>query len=155
MRQFYTVTQKIKDTLIADDFVNTVRLGDPTEVDLKKNEIFPSAHIIPGSVTHNGSTLSMGFDVLVMDIVDVTKDELQEVVDPFHGVDNLQDVWNTQLQVANRLIVEMQRGSLHRDLFQTDTATIAPFKDRFENLLAGWVISLTVTVPNNEICVDG
>lgn len=153
MRQFYTVTQKIKDTLIADANINTVTFGDSIGVDLAKQSIYPLAHIVPGAVSHNGSTMVLSFQVLLMDVVDDTKDDLRNQADPFHGVDNLQDVYNTMLAVANRLITSMQRATLHKDLFQTGDTGLNPFKDRLPNLTAGWVIDLDVTVPNNEICV--
>lgn len=155
MRQFYTVTQKIKDTLISDANVNTVTFGDAIDVDLAKQSIYPLAHVVPGGVSHQGNVMVLDFQVLLMDAVDDTDTDLRDVTDTFHGVDNLQDVYNTQLQVANRLIVEMQRGVLHRDKFQTENTSLSPFKDRLPNLTAGWVIDLSVTVPNDEICVNG
>jgi len=153
MRQFYDVTQKIKDTLIADDNVNTVTLGGQIDVDLAKQSIYPLAHIVPGDVSHQERTMVMSFQVLVMDVVDETKEDLRDQADTFHGIDNLQDVYNTQLAVANRLIGLMQRGDLHRDKYQTGTTSMQPFQDRLPNLTAGWVINLDVTVPNTEICI--
>lgn len=154
MRQFYEVTQKIKDTLIADPNVNTVTFGDSIDVDLAKQSIYPLAHVVPGGVSHQGSTMILSFQVLVMDVVDASVDDIRNNNDVFHGVDNLQDVYNTQLAVANRLISRMQRGDLHRDKFQAGNTSLSPFKDRLPNLTAGWVIDLDVTVPNTEICVE-
>ena len=154
MRQFYEVTQKIKDTLIADPNINTVTFGDSIDVDLAKQSIYPLAHVVPGGVSHQGNTMVLSFQVLVMDVVDSSIDDIRNNNDVFHGVDNLQDVYNTQLAVANRLISRMQRGDLHRDKFQAGNTSLSPFKDRLPNLTAGWVIDLDVTVPNTEICVE-
>lgn len=153
MRQFYTVTQKIKDTLISDANVNTVTFGSLADVDLAKQTIYPLAHIVPGAVSHQENIMVMDVQVFLLDVVDDTDDDLRDVADTFHGLDNLQDVYNTQLQVANRLIARMQRGDLHRDKFQAGNTSLNPFQDRMPNLTAGWVIDLSVTVPNNEICV--
>lgn len=155
MRQFYDVTQKIKDTCIAFSDVNTVTLGDAADVDTAKQSIYPLVHIVPGNVSHEGNTLVMTLTVMFLDIVDFNKDDLRDVLDTFHGTTNLQDVWNTQLANANRLIVEMQRGSLHRERYQVENTTLNPLKDHVENLLAGWVTDLAIRVPNTEICVDG
>ena len=51
MRQFYTVTQKLHDLLIADNNVNVVTIGDVSEADLAKQSIFPLAHIIVGDTS--------------------------------------------------------------------------------------------------------
>lgn len=154
MRQFYTATQKIYELLTADEHVNTVTIGDVTEVDLKKTSIFPLSHIIVGDTALNGSTFTMNFTVICMDIVDFNKDTLRNEADVFYGTDNLQDVWNTQLQVCNRLVENLRRGDAFDTLFQVSgTINATPFKDRFENLLAGWAIDIAITVPNTEICV--
>lgn len=154
MRQFYEVTQKLKDTLISDDDVNVVTLGDTSDYDLDKQTVYPLAHIIPGNVALNGSTVGMDFTIVFMDRPYTSKGDKRDVADPFHGVDDLQDVWNTQMQVANRLTQRMQRGDLFSDLYQLDgTPSVEPFMDRGENVLAGWVLNFTVLAPNNDMCI--
>jgi hypothetical protein len=154
MRQFYTVTQKLHDLLIADNNVNVVTIGDVSDVDLAKQTIFPLSHIIVGDTSLNGSTMSMNFTVICMDIVDINKNSLRDESEPFYGTTDLQDIWNTQLQVCNRLVENLRRGDAFTDNYQlSGTVTATPFKDRYENLLAGWAIDITIDVPNNEICI--
>lgn len=151
MQGFYNVTQKIKDTLALDDFVNTVTYGDIFEIDLNKQDIFPLSHFIVNSATLNGSTWSFNMSLLCMDIVDESK---EDVVDKFLGNDNEQDVLNTQMAVINRLLELLRRGDLHTELYQLDgTPTIESFFDRFENKVAGWTLTFDVLVPNDmTIC---
>ena len=154
MRQFYTVTQTLHDLLIADNNVNVVTIGDISEADLAKQSIFPLSHIIVGDTALNGSTMTLNFTVICMDVVDINKNDLRNESEPFYGMDNLQDIWNTQLQVCNRLVEQLRRGTAFTDNFQlTDVVTATPFQDRFENLLAGWAIDISINVPNNEICI--
>lgn len=153
MRQFYETTQTLKDALIADEFVNTVTLGDTNDVDLAKQSIYPLAHIIPSNVTIENATMVMSFQIVLMDIVSDSPTDLRDVEDTFHGQDDLQDVWNTQLQVANRLVSRLRRGDLFSDLVQTNVGSCAPFKDEYENALAGWVLTFDITVPNKDICI--
>jgi hypothetical protein len=154
MRQFYTVTQKLHDLLIADNNVNVVTIGDVSEVDLAKQTIFPLSHIIVGDTSLNGSTMSMDFTVICMDIVDINKNSLRDEAEPFYGTTDLQDIWNTQLQVCNRLVENLRRGDAFTDNYQlVGSVRATPFKDRYENLLAGWAIDITIDVPNNEICI--
>jgi hypothetical protein len=154
MRQFYTVTEKLKELLYNDVNVNTVTIGDLSEVDLAKQSIFPLSHIVVGQTTMNGSTMDMDFSIICLDLVDQTKEDLRDQVDPFKGVSDLQDIWNTQLQVCNRLVENLRRGDAFSQNYQiTGGVNATPFKDRFENLLAGWAVDITITVPNVEICV--
>jgi len=44
MRQFYDITQKLKDTLEAHSQVNVVTTGDIFDIDLNKQTIFPLSH---------------------------------------------------------------------------------------------------------------
>ena len=135
IRGFYLLTDLIKEQLLSDEDVNTVTFGDITEVDLYKQSIFPLSHLIVNSVTSAENTLSFNISILSMDIVDQSK---EETTDRFVGNNNEQDVFNTQLTVLNKLIQRLRIGTLYRDLYQVvGDVTLEPFKDRFENELAG------------------
>lgn len=151
MKGFYNVTEKIKDTLIAEPFVNTVSFGSIDDIDLNKSTIFPLSHVIVNNTTVGSNTLTFNISVLAMDIVDVSK---EEVTDLFIGNDNEQDVLNTQLAVLNRLVTILKRGDLYSDKFQVEgDVNCEPFVDRFENKLAGWVATIDVVVQNDmTIC---
>ncbi len=151
MTGFYNVTDKIKDTLAAEPFVNTVTYGSLDDVDLNKQTIFPLSHLIVNNCNVANNTLTFNISVLSMDVVDESK---AEVEDEFVGNDNEQDVLNTQLAVLNRLIATLQRGDVYTDKYQVIGAVgCEPFVDRFENKLAGWVATFDVVVENDmTIC---
>ena len=151
IRGFYLLTDLIKEQLLNDEDVNTVTFGDITQVDLYKQSIFPLSHLIVNSVTSGENVLSFNVSILSMDIVDVSK---EETTDRFVGNNNEQDVFNTQLSVLNKLIQKLRIGSLYRDLYQVvGDVTLEPFKDRFDNELAGWTATFDVMIANDiSIC---
>jgi len=151
MRGFYTVTQAIKDQLLADENVNTVTIGDITKIDLGKQSIFPLSHIIVNNVGNEDNILRFSMSVLSMDVVDISK---EEVVDIFIGNNNEQDILNTQLAVLNKLVQVLRGGTIYQNLYQLDgNPSFEPFYDRFENEMAGWALTFDVLVPNDiEIC---
>ena len=152
MKGFYNLTDKLKDTLIAEPFVNTVTFGSLDDVDLNKQTIFPLSHIIVNNTTVGTKTLTFNVTILSMDIVDISKDE---VTDIFVGNDNEQDVLNTQLALQTRVINILQRGDLYTDLYQVQgDVTCEPFVDRFENKLAGWAATFDVVVQNDMTICD-
>ena len=51
MQGFYNLSEKIRQTLQLDDFVNTVTYGDIYDVDLNKQTIFPLSHFMVNSAT--------------------------------------------------------------------------------------------------------
>ena len=151
MKGFYNVTDKLKDTLLAEPFVNTVTFGSLDDVDLNKQTIFPLSHIIVNNTTVGTNTLTFNISILSMDIVDISKDEVEDI---FVGNDNEQDVLNTQLALQTRVLNILQRGDLYTDLYQIEgDVNCEPFVDRFENKLAGWAATFDVVVQNDmTIC---
>jgi hypothetical protein len=152
MTQVYDLLDKIKDELRANHHMNSVSFGDITEVNLNKMDIFPLAHLNISNVVIDSQFMTFTLQILCADIVDYTK----EVVTPdqFYGVDNLQDVLNTQLQVINLIYSKLRRGSLRINKLQVDeTISCQPFKERFENELAGWEAEIDIKMVNDiSIC---
>jgi len=147
MTGFYDLTDKMKSTLIAEPFVNTVSYGSLDDIDLNKQTIFPLSHIIVNNCTVASNLLRFNISILSMDVVDESK---LETTDDFIGNDNEQDVLNTQLAVLNRLIALLQRGTLYTDKYQVEgEVNCEPFVDRFENKLAGWVATFDVIIQND------
>ena len=156
MQGFYNVTTKIREELEKDEFCKTVTYGDIFNVDLKKQTIFPLSHFMVNNATLNGNIWTFSFSLLCMDLVDKVKDYAEGDPDYFEGVENEQDVWNTQLAVANRVLEMLRGGDLYDELFQLDgQPSCQPFVDRFENDLAGWTVDFTIMIPNGmTICAN-
>ena len=148
---YYQITQTIKTNLLTDENVNTVTTGDIFDIDLAKQTIFPLAHIIINSVTIQEQVLQFNITVMCMDIVDVSKDE---TTDNFVGNNNEQDILNTQLAVANKLVGILSKGTLYQDKYQlSGDATCEFFYERFENRLAGVACTFDVLIANDiNVC---
>ena len=157
-RAFYQATEKIKNFLLGLDEVNTVTFGDIRELDLNKQTMFPLAHVMVDNVSLASGTMTFQITVLAMDVVHVNKLEYvttnTEVDNTFYGIDNEQDVLNSQLAVVNLLNQSLTRSQLRTDKFElTGTASCEPFVDRFENKLAGWAYTFSAFVENDiNIC---
>ena len=150
MTAYYDILTTIKAQLDADVFVNTVTQGDIFDVDLSKQTIFPLSHIMVNSVNRESNTLRFSVTVMCMDIVDKSKTETTDI---FRGNDDEQDVLNTQLAVALRMLEIFDRGDKVRTFRIDGDPTIEPFTERFENYLAGWAVTFDILVPNDmTIC---
>jgi hypothetical protein len=112
MRQFYDITKKLKDTLEAHSQVNVVTTGDLFDVDLNKQTIFPLSHIVVNQATFEGQVVRMSVSLVCMDLVDETKENPRDQAEPFYGINNEQDILNTQLAVINDIVQELRRGTL-------------------------------------------
>lgn len=148
---YYEILNAIKDTLKQDSFVNTVSTGSIYDFDLKKQTMFPLSHIIVNNVNYNSNVFTFNISIIFADVVDISK---EEVTDYFIGNDNLHDIHNTQLMVANRFLDLFNRGDIRRDGYElTGTPSLEPFDDRFENGVAGWTLTFDLVVKNEmTIC---
>lgn len=150
----YDILDKIKSILDANEQINTVTYGDIFEVDLNKQTIFPLAHIMLGSATITDHVIEHTVTVLCLDLVDQSNTDPRDEAVPFYGIDNEQDVLNTQLYVVNDLVQNLKKGDAHVDGFHlVGDPSCEPFTDRFENKLAGWGVDLSIQTRNKiSIC---
>ena len=150
VRGFYQVSETIKNQLLDDININTVTTGDITQINLRKQDIFPLGHIIINSVTIEEQVLRFNITLLTMDIVNMQK---QETIDIFTGNTNEQDILNTQLSVINKIVQVLKRGTLYTNKYQLDGDPVCePFFDRFENELVGWSANMDIII-NNDITI--
>jgi hypothetical protein len=154
MTSIYDIVSTIKTFLRNHPIVNYVNYGDITQVDLNKTTMFPLSHFFVGNVVMTEHTIRVTVSMLFLDIVDYTKNYNSNDLGDRQDASNLIDVYNTQLQIANALIQDLRRGDLYRDKYQLVGNPICePFKDRFENELAGWSVDITIDIPNNiSVC---
>lgn len=152
MTQVYDILDKIKDRLRDNPNVFSVTFGDISDVDLNKTTIFPLTHLVINNVEFSDSVINFEIDMLSMDILDQSKKEAE--FDEFYGNDNLIDIYNSQLQVVNDIIQQFRRGGLFAQNYQLlENPVATPFKDRYENVLAGWEVGIRVSISNDiSIC---
>ena len=148
-RAYYILLEILKNSLLQNSNVKTVTTGDISQIDLSKQTIYPLSHIIVNSATNSGQVMSFNVTVLCMDKVNQLK---TAQVDPFNN-EAENTVTNTQLAVSNKLYKDLYSGQLRLDGYQVDEdASIEFFFDRFENILAGVAMTLTIQL-NNDLNV--
>ena len=152
MTHVYDILDVLKEELRSSPSVNTVTYGEVSDLDLDKTTMFPLSHLLIENVSYNERTINFRIRVLCADIVDYNKKPSE--FDDFYGNDNLHDVMNTQFEVINTLIMKLMRGDLFNARYQVNTSPVAePFKERFNNVLAGWSVDIDIEVPNGaSIC---
>lgn len=142
MKSFYDIANKIKDVVSAEPFNNEMTFGDIAEIDLKKQSLFPLCHLMINNATIQENFVNFSVTIFFMDLVDISNKSTR---DYFRGNDNTFDILNTQLALATRVIRVLQKNDLYTSNFQlTENATCEPFTERFDNVLAGWAVTLTI-----------
>lgn len=149
---YYEITELLYNTF-TDSRVNfsTITHGSIEDVDLARQTIFPLAHVTPSSATLGDKTISYSMNIAALDIVDFNKDDLREETNPYYGTDNKMDVLS-DLAVRVQIAADIIRRKLSdRNITIDSNITMTPFVDRFENLLAGWEATFTITIPSSAV----
>ena len=142
MKSFYNVIDKIKTVVTSEPFNNEITFGDIADIDLKKQSLFPLAHVMINNATINNQYVTMNITIFFMDLVDISN---EQTTDLYRGNDNRQDILNTQLALATRVIRVLQKAEPYRDEFELLTdASCEPFTERFDNMLAGWAVTFDI-----------
>lgn len=154
MTSVYDIISKVKSFLRENPIVNQVTYGDITQVDLNKTSIYPLTHFFINNVSITEHAMRVTVSLLFLDIVDYTKEFNSDDEGDRGDASNLIDVYNTQLQIANALVQDLRRGDLYREKYQlVGDPVCEPFRDRFENELAGWSLDVTIDIVNDiSVC---
>lgn len=134
---FYDVVDIIKQTLLEDDFVNTVTYGDISKVDTSKTTIYPLSHMVVDNVEVGENLFTFTIFISSMDLIDQVKS----------GEDNQMDIFNTQSSVLSRLVLKLRGYNMRSNGFQLEgTPSLDFFTHRFEDDVAGVDVQLNVKV---------
>jgi hypothetical protein len=151
MTGYYDIVTKIYNHLDNDPLINQVTKGKIDEVCIAKWNMYPLAHLIVNNVTFDESVIRFNLSLMVMDVVDFSKDETATL---YVGNNNLDDVLNTTLTIQHRIYESLRRGDLWDDLAKiASTGNCEDFQDKFTDSVAGWTQTFEVEVANEmTIC---
>lgn len=148
VESLYKILNVLQTEFESNPFVNVVTSGTLTEIDLQKQTMFPLAHIVLNSVTHDENSLAFNFTIFNLDKVSIIKDENQN--DIYLGNDNYYYILTNQLYVINRLISRLKQSTIYGEGWELVGApTSEVINKEMENMLAGYQTTFDVVLPNN------
>lgn len=114
--------------------VNSYGFGDLTEltVDLntKLSPVYPKVYAIPQDTILDQNQLTYNFQILVADRLD-------------EDYTNQRDLMNDMLEICKDLFTKLYLSEYQS---QWDV-TVEPFLERFDDILTGWIMNITLTQP--------
>lgn len=153
MKGFYYVIEKLRSYMESDLGIKSFTNGSMDSIINRKQWIYPYSHIMVNNVNPSEQISIFNVSVILMDIVDQSK---EATTDYFEGNDNQLDVLDTQLAYAIRLSEQLRRGTLYDELIQVQgEINCEPFTDRFEDDVAGWVVTFSLIIPNEMTICNG
>lgn len=149
MNQYTQILYYLKELAERDCFVNTVKQGEISELDIEKTNIFPLVNIaVTGGGFTNGSTITFNIDLRCLTIRDINK---EVVNDKFWKNDNEVDNLNETLAVLNRMWTTMYRDFDENNITASENPSLEPIIYDEKNILDGWVLTFTIEVPNTTL----
>jgi hypothetical protein len=131
----------IKDTvdahLILKDF-GYGALSDIKTVDEDARVNYPYAFLNPGQSTRTGQTITYRFNLIVMDTA-------QE--DPTNGYSNYLKVQSDCQQYIDDILANLRFSEPFKDFDLTLNMNLTPFKERFQDTVAGMTATLEIELP--------
>ena len=138
----------IKELADSDPLVNTVTQGEFDKLDLDKMNIFPLVHISIGDASFGSSTVSFDVQIGAYSVRDINT---EITTDKFWRQDNEVDNLNETLAVLNRIWNKMNKVFYEKEIKASDNPPAQQVLEEGTNMLDGWILSFSVTMPNTTI----
>lgn len=152
---YYKATELIKDTAQGTGLITTVTHGDFSEIDIKRQTLFPLLHVVPVSFSTVNATVTYTYTLFFCDLVDFNKTNQSDMAAPWWGNDNKFDVMHQMSMAAQMFIDQLTRGiSVDNNFMAADTNSGTFFTNKVENLLTGVQMDISITMPNTSV-TDG
>jgi hypothetical protein len=131
---YYQIIDDLKGLAQAHEQINSFGFGDLTQmtmdIETKQSPIYTKLYIIPNDVSLDQNELTYNFQIIVADRL---KDDYS----------NQRDVMNDTLEIMKDVFTFLYLSEYESEW----DATVEPFLERFEDVLAGWTMSLVITQP--------
>lgn len=113
-------------------------LTDIKTVDEGTRVDYPYAFLNPTQSTRTGQTITYRFNLIVMDVV-------QE--DPTNGFTNYLKVQSACQQYIDDILASLRFSKPYKDFDLTLNVNLTPFKERFQDTVAGMTATLEIEIP--------
>jgi hypothetical protein len=149
---YYNVLNYFKTIMENHPSIQVVTQGNIEDFDTREFPMYPVGNISITSAEFDGTLTNYGIQLIVADKIKNKNNESNPITNaqtiPFYGVDDVVDIHANTLGIINDLTAYTQKSVDGLEI--NDTITNEPFEDRFNNGLAGWASTFTLTVHNDR-----
>lgn len=105
-----------------------------SEADFNANKnVFPAVILVPQPSTFYRNQLNLSFNLVVCDILTESRD-------------NTKDVYSDTLDIIRDFLAEFTDNP-ELDWGIAENETVTPFEEKYDDILAGWVLNFNILVP--------
>jgi hypothetical protein len=149
---YYNILNYFKGVMEEHPSINAVSKNNLDSIDYDQFPSYPFGNVSITQTIFGLNTTNFSVQIIVADKQKNKNNEsegernLQEI--PFFGVDDMVDIHANTLAIINDITSYTQRSLSGFDV--NDDITCTQFSDRFNNGLAGWVSTFTLTTHNDK-----
>jgi hypothetical protein len=149
---YYNVLDYFKTIMNNHPSIAQVSQGDISSIDDIQFPTYPLGNVMIGDTTLGTNITEFQIQLIIADKVKNKNNEsnpdTNEQIVPFYNVDDVVDIHANTLGIINDL-TSFTQYSVEAFQINTDIDCV-PFADRFNNGLAGWAATFTLTVHNDK-----
>lgn len=149
---YYNVLNYFKTIMSNHPSIEVVTQGSMADFDTKEYPAYPIANITILSANFSENTTDFEIQLTVADKIknlnNDSDDRTNAQTIPFKGIDDIVDIHANTLSILNDLTAYTQRSVSGFEINSLTSCT--PFEDSFNNGLAGWVTTFTLTTHNDR-----
>jgi len=149
---YYNVINYFKTIMSNHPSIASATFGDAVKFDETEFPAYPLASIVILESDFGTNITNYKVQLIVADKIKNKDNESNPTTNaqiiPFFGVDDTIDIWANTLSIINDLTSYTQRGLQGFDI--PDDIVCVPFAERFDNGLAGWSATFTLTAHNDR-----
>lgn len=144
MNNYYNVSNHIISIFNNDPLVNTITFGYPSDMDLKRQNIFPLVNIFPSNVNINGSVLECEFEISCVSLRSSNVDSNDKIFG-----DNLIDTLNESLSIITKFSNTINLSHNQHNIFVVSGTPATPIIFQDKNILDGFEFAIKLGIENN------
>lgn len=128
------VIEDFKEIADAHEQINSFGYGDITQltndIETEKEPLYTKMYMVPGTVDLNENELTYNFQIIIADLLN-------------DDYSNQRDVMNDTLEICKDVFTVLYLSEYESNW----GASISPFLEQYETILAGWTMNLQITQP--------
>ena len=149
---YYNILNYFKTIMNNHPGLANVTYGDISDIDNREFQFYPYGNLMITDTTFGTNVTNYTVQLTVADKIK-NKNNLSDgrtnfQTIPFYGVDDMVDIHANTLGILNDLTSFTQRGVVGFDI--DGDIDCKPFADQFNNGLAGWVATFSLTTHNDK-----
>jgi hypothetical protein len=149
---YYNILNYFKDVMDEHPSISSVTQGNIEDLDNEQYTTYPLGNVSITETIFGVNTTNFTVQIIVADkqknLNNESSGSNNAQTIPYYGVDDTVDIHANTLGIINDITSYTQRSLSGFDI--NDNINCTQFSDRFNNGLAGWVSTFTLTTHNNK-----